>query len=140
MDLVHFTAETDPALVCVRGDTYPVVQHVWTNDDETPVDLTGAEIYVQFRDQIAGTVLAVGRTSGAPAAPGGVPEFEITITDADAGAWQWEQMPPAVTNALCPATQRRNILRWYDQQITWASGVVITPFGGRFEVSPDVTR
>lgn len=129
----------DEGLAWVRGDTVPAMPFALANDDLTPVDLTGANIIMDIYDRIAGTRLARLRTAGADAASPTVPEGTITITDADGGLGQVDQVPPSVTNALLPATSRRRDRRWYSFRIFWPTpdpDVVATPFSGEIEVLP----
>jgi len=126
-------------LAWVRGDTVPAMAFTLANDDETPVDLSGAQIIMDIYDRIAGTRLARLRTSGADAASPTVPEGTITISDAVGGAGQIDEIPPSVTNALLAATARRRDRRWYSFRIIFETptpDVVMTPFGGEIEMLP----
>lgn len=126
-------------LAWVRGDTVPAMPFTLANDDLTPVDLTGAQIIMDIYDRIAGTRLARLRTAGADAASPVVPEGTITISDAAGGAGSIDQVPPSVTNALLPATSRRQDRRWYSFRIIWPTpnpDVVVTPFSGEIDVLP----
>lgn len=126
-------------LAWVRGDTVPAMAFTIANDDETPVDLSGAQIIMDIYDQIAGTRLARLRTSGADAASPTVPEGTITISDAAGGEGQIDEIPPSVTNALLAATSRRRDRRWYSFRIIFETptpDVVTTPFSGEIEVLP----
>lgn len=129
-------------LAWVRGDTAPAIPFTLANDDLTPVDLTGADIIMDIWDRIAGTRLARLRTSGAAAASPAVPEGTITISEADGGVGQIDEVPPSVTNALLPATARRRERCWYSFRIVFETptpDVVTTPFWGEIEVLPHAT-
>ena len=126
-------------LAWVRGDTVPAMAFTIANDDETPVNLSGAQIIMDIYDRVAGTRLARLRTSGADAASPTVPEGTITISDAAGGAGSIDEVPPSVTNALLAATARRRDRRWYSFRIIFETptpDVVTTPFSGEIEVLP----
>ncbi len=138
-NLARMDFTEDAGIAWLRADTHPAIPFEILNDDETPVDLTGAQIVMDIYESLGGARMARLRTSGAPAASPVVPEGTITVSDADAGVGTIDQIPPSVTSALLASGSRRKAKRWYTFEITWDASpdVVITPFGGYIEVMPD---
>jgi len=99
-----------------RNDTW---QQVFTLlSDTTPINLSGATVYIQVRKGCAGT-LALTLTNGSGVTIGGVSNNQITVNklvDIDKGNYVW------------------------DMQVTFTSGVVKTYLEGDFIVYDDVTK
>jgi hypothetical protein len=106
----------------VRGDTFTaqefIMETITGNDPAVPIDLTGAQIKIQFRGK--GNKLQLTLREGAG----------INITTPLAGTFVISQFQ---TDTWEAGTYN------YDCQITLA-GVVKTYFGGTFVLSPDRSR
>jgi hypothetical protein len=107
-----------------RGDG-EIYQLTLTDDDE-PLDLTDAEIWMtakrHIRDTDADAIFQKTVGDG------------ITVTD-DTGGLATVQLEPADTSGLAARTVRLV----YDVQVKLASGRIVTPLKGRLTVEPDVT-
>ena len=101
---------------------------IWRNDTwqqvftllayTTPINLSGATVYIQVRKGCAGT-LALSLTNGSGVTIGGVSNNQITVNklvDIAKGNYVW------------------------DMQVTFTSGVVKTYLEGDFIVYDDVTK
>ena len=103
-------------LCLYRGDTGRWRFQLWQDEGKTtPVDLTGATALAQIRNAPGGTVLATPAT---------------TII-----------APNLIDMVLSPAdSQNLGPAGVWDLEVTYASGDVATPIGGRVQVRQDVTR
>lgn len=103
-----------------QGDTW-AREIEWTNDDDTPVDLTGATARMQLRSSVNSPQVVLELTSedGIAVDPAG----KLTIQVA------------APMTALMPAG-----LGVYDLEVSFPSEVVQTVIRGSYIVTPEVTR
>ena len=102
-----------------RGDTYMGAEFTLSYSDGSHPDLTGASIVMKFRKRNAPNKVYTFSTATG----------ELTITDEMGAKFTIDEQVIAWDSGLYD----------YDVQITFASGYVDTPVGGRFQIEQDVT-
>ena len=105
----------------IKNDTFSSVEFEYQNEAGTPLDITGATIRVQFRNNNKKGHVVKDITDG----------NGITATDLSIGKFQIDKFTPIDFEA-------GNY--YYDVQTTFSNGDVKTYVGGTFRVIQDVTN
>jgi len=104
-----------------QGDTW-ALQIVWTNDDGSPVDMTGATAKMQLRTSVTSSTVVLELSSE---------NGRITIGQAG----RLDLQIAADDTAAMPTASGV-----YDLEVKFASGVVKKIIRGSYLVTPEVTR
>jgi hypothetical protein len=111
----------DTPIYFVQGDTW--TQGItWTNSDNTPVDLTGADVRMQLRRNYGGNDVIIQMSTPSDGITLDAPNGQINIT-----------ATAAKTELLTVTTGR------YDVRVKFPNGVVRTLQAGPFTVQPETT-